>query len=157
MPIDTKRPLTVGEVAHRSGVPVSTIHFYESKGLIAGWRSDGNQRRYTRDVLRRVAVMKVAQRAGIPLSAIRDALQSLPAGRTPTAGDWQQLPATWRMVLDERIRGLTQLRDQLDSCIGCGCLSMTDCPLRNPGDRLRDVGDGAVLLGTLRSSASDPK
>ncbi len=146
MAIDTKLPLTVGEVAQRSGVPVSTIHFYESKGLIEGWRSDGNQRRYTRDVLRRVSIIKVAQRAGIPLGAIKEALRALPAGRTPTAADWKALSATWRDALDERIRGLTQLRDQLDSCIGCGCLSMTDCPLRNPGDRLREVGDGAVLL-----------
>lgn len=146
MAIDIKIPLSVGEVAQRSGVPVSTIHFYEAKGLIEGWRSSGNQRRYTRDVLRRVAIIKVAQRAGIPLSEIKKALAALPAGRTPTAGDWKQLSANWLAELDERIRGLTQLRDQLDSCIGCGCLSMTDCPLRNPGDRLGALGDGPVIL-----------
>lgn len=146
MKIDIKIPLTVGEVAQRSGTPVSTIHFYEARGLIAGWRSDGNQRRYTRDVLRRVAIIKVAQRAGVSLADIRNALDTLPSRRTPNAKDWKKLSAMWRESLEDRIRCLTQLRDQLDSCIGCGCLSMNDCPLRNPGDRLREIGDGAVLL-----------
>lgn len=146
MPIDTRIPLSVGEVARRSGVTIATVHFYEAKGLILGWRSDGNQRRYARDVLRRVAVIKIAQRAGISLAIIKEGLDKLPADRTLTANDWKQLSTSWRDMLNERIRSLTQLRDELDGCIGCGCLSMDDCPLRNPGDRLSGLGSGAVLL-----------
>ncbi|MDR0242672.1 MAG: redox-sensitive transcriptional activator SoxR [Burkholderia sp.] len=146
MKIDVRVPLSVGEVARRSGVAVSSIHFYEAKGLIHGWRSDGNQRRYARDVLRRVAVIKVAQRAGIPLDRIKAALDDLPSGKAPSAADWRRLSTGWRDLLNERIRKLTQLRDQMDGCIGCGCLSMKDCPLRNPGDELSERGQGAVLL-----------
>jgi len=140
------RDLSVGEVARRSGVAVSTIHFYEAKGLIRGWRSAGNQRRYPRGVLRRVAVIRVAQRTGIPLTAIGAALEALPDDRPPSAEDWRRLSAGWRAELEARIRGLTQLRDQLDSCIGCGCLSLTECPLRNPQDALGDLGTGPRLL-----------
>lgn len=150
--IDVKRPLTVGEVARRSGVAVSTIHFYEAKGLIAGWRSSGNQRRYTRDTLRRVAIIKVAQRAGIGLSDIADALQGIPLDSVATAKDWRQLSSKWREMLNERIILLTQLRDQMDSCIGCGCLSLLDCPMRNPADRLNTTGKGAVILELELSS-----
>lgn len=144
--IDVKRPLSVGEVARRSGVAVSTIHFYEERGLIASWRNRGNQRRYTRDTLRRVAIIKIAQRAGISLSEIADALHEIPLDRVATAQDWKKLSTQWRAMLEDRIIRLTQLRDQMDSCIGCGCLSMTDCPLRNPADRLNKLGKGAVLL-----------
>lgn len=146
MPIDVRVPLSVGEVARRCGVTIATVHFYEGKGLIHGWRSEGNQRRYARDVLRRIAIIKIAQRAGIPLATIKAALDELPSGRVLTAKDWKRLSTIWRDMLTDRIRSLTQLRDQLDGCIGCGCLSMDDCPLRNPGDRLCQVGDGAVLL-----------
>ncbi|WP_175844907.1 redox-sensitive transcriptional activator SoxR [Burkholderia arboris] len=146
MKIDVQVPLSVGEVARRSGIAVSSIHFYEAKGLIHGWRSDGNQRRYARDVLRRVAVIKVEQRAGIPLERIKAALDELPSGKAPSAADWRRLSTGWRDLLNERIRQLTQLRDQMDGCIGCGCLSMKDCPLRNPGDALSERGQGAVLL-----------
>ena len=146
MKIDVQVPLSVGEVARRSGIAVSSIHFYEAKGLIHGWRSDGNQRRYARDVLRRVAVIKVAQRAGIPLERIKAALDELPSGKAPSAADWRRLSTGWRDLMNERIRQLTQLRDQMDGCIGCGCLSMKDCPLRNPGDALSERGQGAVLL-----------
>ena len=145
-PADIGRPLTVGEVARRSGVAVSALHFYESKGLIRSVRSSGGQRRYGRDVLRRVAVIKVAQRIGIPLAAISAALASLPEERTPTKADWSRLSRLWRAELDDRIAQLTRLRDQLDDCIGCGCLSRSDCPLRNPGDRLGEQGTGARLL-----------
>jgi MerR family redox-sensitive transcriptional activator SoxR len=138
--------LSVGEVAKRSGVAVSTIHFYESQGLIGGWRNSGNHRRYARDVLRRIAVIKVAQRAGIPLQEIKEALASLPEKRTPTARDWRKLSAAWKADLDDRITHLTQLRDQLSSCIGCGCLSINDCPLRNPCDELGEQGAGPRLL-----------
>ncbi len=141
-----RRELTVGEVAARSGVAVSAIHFYESKGLIKSWRNPGNQRRYPREVLRRVAVIKVAQRVGIPLASIREALMTLPEGRTPTAADWSKLSAKWKVELNDRIAKLTQLRDQLSNCIGCGCLSLRDCPLRNPWDELSEQGPGPRLL-----------
>jgi MerR family redox-sensitive transcriptional activator SoxR len=145
-PADIGRRLSVGEVAQRSGVAVSALHFYEAKGLIKSVRSAGQQRRYGRDVLRRVAVIKVAQRIGIPLASIAAALASLPEGRTPTAADWAQLSSVWRKELDERIAQLTRLRDQLDSCIGCGCLSIEACRLRNPLDELSDQGSGPQLL-----------
>jgi MerR family redox-sensitive transcriptional activator SoxR len=148
-PVDREglsQPLTVGEVARRSGVAVSALHFYEAKGLIASMRTAGNQRRYAREVLRRVAVIKVAQRVGIPLASIREALATLPEGRTPTAADWARLSARWRAELDERILKLTRLRDQLSDCIGCGCLSMKACPLRNPWDQLGEQGSGARLI-----------
>ncbi len=140
------KELTVGELAARSGVAVSAIHFYESKGLIKGWRTAGNQRRYPRGVLRRVAVIKVAQRVGIPLSDIRDALSALPEGRTPTAEDWGALSERWRSELDDRITRLTGLRDELTNCIGCGCLSLESCPLYNPGDKYSKQGPGPRLL-----------
>jgi MerR family redox-sensitive transcriptional activator SoxR len=143
---DIGRQLTVGEVARRSGVPVSTLHFYETKGLIRSVRSSGQQRRYGRDVLRRVAVIKVAQRIGIPLASIAQALASLPEARTPTAADWARLSRLWRGELDVRIAQLTRLRDQLDDCIGCGCLSIEACRLRNPLDSLSDQGSGPQLL-----------
>jgi MerR family redox-sensitive transcriptional activator SoxR len=145
-PADIGRHLSVGEVARRSGVAVSALHFYEAKGLIKSVRSAGQQRRYGRDVLRRVAVIKVAQRIGIPLASIGDALAALPEGRTPTASDWAQLSSVWRKELDERIGQLTRLRDQLDTCIGCGCLSIEACKLRNPLDELSDRGSGPQLL-----------
>jgi MerR family redox-sensitive transcriptional activator SoxR len=138
--------LSVGEVARRSGVAVSALHFYEAKGLIRSTRSSGNQRRYPREVLRRVAIIKVAQRVGLPLAAIRKALASLPEGRTPNAADWKALSTAWRAELDLRIDRLTKLRDQLDQCIGCGCLSVESCRLRNPHDELAKEGPGARLL-----------
>ena len=138
--------LTVGDVAARSGVAVSTLHFYESKGLIKSWRNPGNQRRYPREVLRRVAIIKVAQRTGIPLASIRKRLAALPDHRTPTAEDWKKLSAEWRSDLNDRIDRLIRLRDQLDGCIGCGCLSLGICPLRNPWDKLATQGPGPRLL-----------
>ena len=140
------RELSVGEVAERSGVAVSTLHFYETKGLIRSQRNRGNQRRYPRSILRRVAVIKVAQRTGIPLSEIADALSVLPHDRPVTADDWRALSKTWRRQLDDRIARLTKLRNQIDGCIGCGCLSMQECPLRNPLDTLGAEGPGPRLL-----------
>jgi MerR family redox-sensitive transcriptional activator SoxR len=137
------KQLTVGEVAARSGVSVTALHFYESKGLINSQRNAGNQRRYPRAVLRRVALIKVAQRLGIPLAEIGEALKILPDDRAPTAADWQVLSEQWRRELDARIEQLTLLRDRLDGCIGCGCLSMEACPLRNQGDVLGEQGPGA--------------
>jgi MerR family redox-sensitive transcriptional activator SoxR len=140
--VEVLRELTVGAVAKRSGVSVSAIHFYESKGLILSWRNSRNQRRYPREVLRRVSIIKVAQRLGLPLASIKRALELLPRSRTPTSQDWKKLSAGWREDLDDRIARLTQLRDQLTSCIGCGCLSISGCPLRNPCDELGKQGPG---------------
>jgi MerR family redox-sensitive transcriptional activator SoxR len=137
---------SAGEVAARSGVAVSTLHFYEAKGLLRAWRSSGNQRRYSRDVLRRVAIIKVAQRLGLPLAVIREAIDSVPGGRTPTAADWRRLSRAWRAELDRRIAQLERLRGELDGCIGCGCLSLKVCRLRNPGDALSARGPGPRLL-----------
>jgi MerR family redox-sensitive transcriptional activator SoxR len=138
--------LGVGDVAKRCGVAVSAIHFYEAKGLISSWRSAGNQRRYPREVLRRVSIIKVAQRLGIPIASVKEALDSLPKARTPNDHDWKKLSSRWRTDLEGRIATLTRLRDQLAGCIGCGCLSMKECPLRNPWDELAGKGPGAHLL-----------
>jgi MerR family redox-sensitive transcriptional activator SoxR len=138
--------LSVGQVAARSGLSVSAIHFYEAKGLIRSWRNTGNQRRYRRDVLRRLAVIRVANRTGLPLASIADALAQLPDERTPNAADWKRLSTHWREELDQRIARLTQLRDELTGCIGCGCLSLKKCPLRNAGDKLGGSGSGPRLL-----------
>lgn len=138
--------LTIGEVAGRSGVAVSAIRFYESKGLIQSRRSEGNHRLYPRHVLRRIAVIKVAQRTGMSLDAIREALTGLPDCRMPTKEDWTRLSRAWKAELEDRIERLMRLRDQLDQCIGCGCLSISDCPLRNPDDRLGTEGPGPRLL-----------
>jgi MerR family redox-sensitive transcriptional activator SoxR len=145
-PDDFHHELTVGELATRSGVAVSAIHFYEAKGLLTSWRNSGNQRRYPREALRRVAVVKVAQRLGIPLASIKSALDALPKGRTPNDADWKRLSARWHQDLDDRITKLTKMRDHLTGCIGCGCLSMKQCPLRNPWDELAEQGPGPQLL-----------
>ena len=138
--------LSVGEVARRSGVPVSTLHFYESRGLIHSHRTSGNQRRYSRDVLRRVSFIRVAQRVGISLADIQAALSVLPAMAAPTRADWERLSRTWRAELDERMAQLKRLRDTLDDCIGCGCLSIDRCRLRNPHDKLGAQGPGPQRL-----------
>ena len=138
--------LSVGDVARRSGLAVSALHFYEAEGLIRSHRTQGNQRRYAREVLRRVAIIKVAQRAGIPLKTIREAFKALPQERTPTVADWTRLSSAWKQELERRIDRLTRLRDHLNGCIGCGCLSVRDCPLHNPLDRLAEEGPGPRLL-----------
>jgi len=155
MPDDFHQELSVGVVAARCGVAVSTIHFYEAQGFIQSWRTPGNQRRYAREVLRRVSIVKVAQRVGIPLASIKAALDSLPKGRTPTDRDWRKLSAQWQADLDRRIGKLARLRDLLTGCIGCGCLSMRDCPLRNPWDELSERGAGPQLLEPGPSGAGD--
>jgi MerR family redox-sensitive transcriptional activator SoxR len=139
-------PLTPGEVAARSGVAVSALHFYERNGLITSERTSGGQRRYSRDVLRRLAFIRVSQRVGIPLADIARALATLPEGRTPTRRDWTRLSRTWRGELEARIAQLEALRDTLDECIGCGCLSLRSCALANPADALAERGPGAVRL-----------
>jgi MerR family transcriptional regulator, redox-sensitive transcriptional activator SoxR len=134
--------LTVGQVAERSGVAVSALHFYEAQGLIASRRTAGNQRRYPREVLRRVAFIRVSQGVGIPLRRIKAALDQLPDGRTPTRGDWERLSEAWRDDLDDQIGRLQRLRDNLTGCIGCGCLSLGLCKLMNPDDILGRQGPG---------------
>lgn len=141
VPWDQKE-LSVGQLAERSGVAVSALHFYERQQLITSRRTSGNQRRYRRDTLRRIALIRVAQRVGIPLADIRAALAELPDGRTPNREDWARLAQRWRAELDERIHRLTQLRDEFTDCVGCGCLSLDRCVLANPYDRLSDHGPG---------------
>lgn len=138
--------LTPGELAHRSGVAISALHFYEREGLISSRRTSGNQRRYARETLRRVAFIRMSQRLGIPLANVRQALATLPAERVPTSRDWAKLSAGWRQDLDDRILHLQRLRDNLADCIGCGCLSLRSCALFNPGDVLAEQGPGAVRL-----------
>ncbi|MEV0593383.1 redox-sensitive transcriptional activator SoxR [Nonomuraea cavernae] len=147
------RELTVGQLAERSGVAVSALHFYETKGLISSRRTTGNQRRYTRDTLRRVAFVRLAQRLGIPLKTIKEALATLPENRTPTRDDWAHLSAAWRADLDDRIEQLQRLRDDLTDCIGCGCLSLDRCALANPHDRLGEEGPGARRIDTRLTPA----
>lgn len=149
---DLPQHLTVGEVARRSGIAVSTLHFYEAKGLIAATRTTGNQRRFSRDILRRVAIIRVAQSLGISLTEISSLLKPIPAGKKPTAAEVREMVSDWRTMLQARIDGLTLLRDRLDGCIGCGCLSQTECPLRNPSDQLSLKGKGPVLLQPLNKS-----
>ena len=146
--MSTDDDLSIGAVATRTGVNVSALRFYEERGLIRSRRSEGGQRRYGRSVLRRVAFIQVAQRVGLTLEEIGRALDSLPADDGLSPSDWRRLSAAWRPMLDERIRLLEGLRDELDSCIGCGCLSFDRCRLRNPGDLAAASGPGPrYLLG----------
>jgi MerR family redox-sensitive transcriptional activator SoxR len=140
------RELSVGQLAERSGLAVSALHFYEAEGLIHSRRTAGNQLRYTRDTLRRVAFIRAAQRVGIPLKKIKAALDRLDGSRTPTRTDWSQLSTAWRHDLDDRIAQLQALRDRLSDCIGCGCLSIDKCRLANPNDVLGTDGSGARRL-----------
>ncbi|WP_333825287.1 redox-sensitive transcriptional activator SoxR [Pinisolibacter sp.] len=160
MPATTNAPrvppkfLSVGQVARRAGVAVSTLHFYEEKGLIASSRSAGNQRRYPRDVLRRVAIIRVAQDLGFSLAEIAALLTPFPPGSAPDARAVRDMVAGWKAAIQARIDGLSELRDKLDGCIGCGCLSKDVCPLRNPADRLANEGTGPVLLEAGRRRPS---
>src|SRR5690625_6074344 len=138
--------LSVGELAARSGVAISALHYYEREGLITSRRTAGNQRRYRRDTLRRVALIRIAQRVGIPLADIRAALDALPNGRTPNRQDWQRLSERWKRDLDARIHRLEQLRDSFTDCIGCGCLSIDRCGLANPQDAWAAHGPGPRRL-----------
>ncbi|MDT9696238.1 redox-sensitive transcriptional activator SoxR [Streptomyces sp. P17] len=147
--------LTVGQLAARSGAAVSALHFYEAKGLITSRRTAGNQRRYGRDTLRRVAFIRAAQRVGIPLATIRDALAELPEGRTPTHEDWASLSEAWRAELDDRITRLNRLRDHLTDCIGCGCLSLDTCVLSNPDDAFGERLTGSRLLAERRGATTE--
>ena len=135
--------LTIGELSARSGVAASALRFYEDRGLIGARRTSGNQRRYDRAVLRRIALIQAGRAAGIPLERIRAALESLPRHRTPTRRDWERLSRGWRDDLDRRIAALEAIRDRLTTCIGCGCLSIDRCSLLNPGDEAGAAGPGA--------------
>jgi MerR family redox-sensitive transcriptional activator SoxR len=138
--------LTIGELSARSGVAPSALRFYERMGLIQATRTTGNQRRYERATLRRVAFIRVSAQVGVPLEEIRVALASLPEGRTPNKADWARLSRLWRGRLDDQIALMQKLRDQLDDCIGCGCLSLKSCSLYNRNDELAAVGSGPVRL-----------
>lgn len=138
--------LTVGAVASRTGMAVSALHFYEEKGLIFSLRNSGNQRRFYPDTIRRVSIIKAAQKMGVSLDEIKQALDQLPENRTPTKADWQKMSSAWQEKLCARIAQLQKFCDNLDGCIGCGCLSMTNCPIYNPDDKLKAAGPGPVLL-----------
>lgn len=138
--------LSVGEVAERAGVAVSALHFYERKGLIRSHRTGGNQRRYDRDVLRRLAIIRMGQELGVPLAEIGEQLEALPDGRPAGKADWARMSSRWRDRLDRRIALMTRLRDELTGCIGCGCLSLKACPLYNRDDTLSSEGSGPRRL-----------
>ncbi|MGH3781700.1 MAG: redox-sensitive transcriptional activator SoxR [Pseudonocardiaceae bacterium] len=148
---DTHDLLLIGEVARRAGFATSAVRYYDREGLLPSIRSSGGQRRYPRSTLRRLAFLRAAQNVGLSLQEIQDALATLPDARTPTKSDWAKLSQAWRTRLDEQIEGLTALRDGLDSCIGCGCLSLQRCALSNPDDTAATGGPGARYLpATLR-------
>lgn len=138
--------LTIGDMAARSGVAQSALRYYEREGLIRSTRTSGNQRRYERHELRRIAFIRIAQQVGVSLEEIREALAALPENRTPTKADWARLSARWRRKLEARIAMMERLRDQLTGCIGCGCLSLSRCKLINPDDRLAARGKGPQMI-----------
>jgi MerR family transcriptional regulator, redox-sensitive transcriptional activator SoxR len=146
--------LAIGEVSARSGLATSALRFYEALGLISASRTNGNQRRYERSVLRRVALVRAGRAAGVPLERIRVALDTLPAGRTPTRRDWERLSHAWRADLDRQIAALEAIRDRLTTCIGCGCLSIDACGLLNPDDEAAELGPGAHYLSRDSSRAT---
>ncbi|MDC8770843.1 redox-sensitive transcriptional activator SoxR [Roseateles albus] len=153
---DAQTRLPIGEVVRRSGVAASALRFYEEQGLLGSQRSEGGRRHYARGDLRRIAFIRAAQTVGLSLEQIRAALSQLPDGRTPNAADWQRLSSGWRPVLDQRIAELTQLRDTLSACIGCGCLSLSKCALYNPADTAAKAGPGArYLLGDSAQAVMD--
>lgn len=141
-----QKTFAIGEIAERTGVATSALRFYEEQGLIRSERNRAGHRRYHADVMRRVSFVRTAQRVGLSLTEIQEALASLPDRRTPTAKDWDRLAASWRPRLDEQIALLTRMRDQLDECIGCGCLSLSSCGLWNPGDVAAELGTGPRYL-----------
>jgi MerR family redox-sensitive transcriptional activator SoxR len=138
--------ISVGEVAKRSGVKASALHFYEQKGLISSWRNQGNQRRYHRSVLRRVAVIKAAQQVGLSLEEIKQALEELPKHQAPNKEQWETMASHWHEQLEQKIQKLKALQSDLGSCIGCGCLSLENCALRNPEDVLGKEHAGSNLI-----------
>jgi MerR family redox-sensitive transcriptional activator SoxR len=156
-PMRMAKELTVGEVAARSGVSVSALHFYERKGLIRSHRTSGNQRRYDRDVLRRVSLIQFAQELGISLAEVGSSLSGLPEGRPPSRKDWERISRTWSVDLDRRIASLQALRQKLAGCIGCGCLSIDRCAIFNAEDHLAAQGSGPVLLRPAKKQTASRK
>ena len=148
--------LSVGEMAKRAGVAVSTLHYYEAEGLIQSWRTAANHRRYDRRELRRVAIIRIAQTLGIPLAQVRQMLSRLPKGQAIKAADWAEASTVWADALDDRIELLLRLRETLDSCIGCGCLSLENCPLYNPGDEAGKMGAGPRRWTGSKKERSTP-
>ena len=156
--METTDQLTVGLVAERSGFAPSALRYYERLGLVAATRTSGGQRRYERNVLRRLAFIRAARNIGLTLDEVAAALDTLPAGRTPTKADWARLSKGWRVRLDDQIAGLLALRNGLDSCIGCGCLSLRRCAISNPGDLASRAGPGAAFLPrSLRRTVEDAR
>ncbi|SPL71296.1 redox-sensitive transcriptional activator SoxR [Acinetobacter stercoris] len=149
--------ITVGDLAERSGVTVATIRFYEEKELIWSTRTQGNQRRYQRAMLRRVAIIKMAQQVGMSLQQVKEAFEVLPKNKIATKKDWQKMSKKWQSELDQHIQQLLQLRQQLDKCIGCGCLSLKQCPLRNPDDQFAQESAGAHFQEVLMTLLNPPK
>lgn len=148
--------LSIGDVAERTGVAASALRYYESLGLIASERAPNNQRRFPRAVLRRVSIIRAAQAVGLSLESIREALAALPDGRTPTPNDWERMSTRWRTELNQRIAAMERLRDDLSSCIGCGCLSLERCRLFNQGDIAATAGPGArYLMGDLPPNGTE--
>ncbi|WP_298357589.1 redox-sensitive transcriptional activator SoxR [uncultured Litoreibacter sp.] len=141
-----KRGLSIGQLSERTGLTVSAIRYYESEGLVQAWRTDGGQRRFDRADIRRLSFVMISQELGFSLAQIRQHLDGLPQGRTPTQADWTRIAAGFRSDIDARIEGLQTLRDRLDGCIGCGCLSLKRCALWNPRDRARQYGTGPRYL-----------
>jgi len=144
--MDAQDRIPMGEVSRRSGFAASALRYYESQGLISAERSAGGQRTFRRSVLRRLAFIRAASNIGLTLEEIRTELDGLPSERTPTKSDWHRISRHWRHRLDEQIAALERLRDGLDSCIGCGCLSLKHCGIANPGDVAASDGDGAAYL-----------
>ena len=146
--------MTIGALAKRTGLAVSAIRYYESQGLISPWRNEGGQRRFERADLRRLSFVLIAQKFGFTLPQIKEQLEALPNGRTPTKADWASISLSFRAALDARIESLTHLRDNLDGCIGCGCLSLPNCSLYNPDDKVAENGAGPrFLMGDKPNSA----
>ena len=155
--MDSADPLTVSELAHRSGFAPSAIRFYDKEGLISATRTGGGQRRFERNVLRRLAFIRAARNVGLALDEIAAALGQLPDSRTPNRADWAKLSKEWRARLDDQIAGLLALRDSLDSCIGCGCLSLKRCGISNPADTAATAGPGAAYLPNSLRRPSPPR
>ena len=145
--------LTVGQVADRCGVAPSAVRYYDDEGLIVSTRTSGRQRRFNRETIRRISFILAAQRVGRPLAEVRETLDGLPRNQTPSQADWSRVSTNWRERLDDQIDALTQLRDRLDECIGCGCLSLDRCAIYNPEDKAVSLGKGARFL--LGDSADD--
>lgn len=154
--LETTDLLTVGQLAERAGLAPSAVRYYESEGLITAQRTEGGQRRFPRSALRRAAFIRAAQKVGLTLDQIRESLDELPDGRTPNRADWERLSRSWRPILDRRIAELQELRDQLTSCIGCGCLSLKTCALSNPNDEVGREGSGARYLLIGREAETEP-